>query len=563
MCKIMKKICFCIVMMQLCAVSVWAQSITLHSAVRNTPTNFIQENLVGEGVAIFNAEFQGSHGLINHNQIGTFEANGYTGFMMNSGVIMTTGNLEVAMGPNISGRMTSWVYPFFSDSLLMAVYACSVLDFDFVGRADTISFNYCFASEEYPEYVGSNFNDIFVFYVTGPDPETGEQVTRNIAIVPGSQTAEHPEGIPVAINSVNGVDLPNCYNPEYHSEYSQYYRDVEPGNPYLQFDGHTTKLLAGMRIIPCALYHMHISVCNVSDNELDSGVFLEQNSMKSQSSVLTYNSTGHELISLECARPIRLAMNRFGLEEIHARVSFGGTAVEGVDFECTTADGAPVHSADLFTISQEKPYFLINPLSGTALLDKTLDITLNVGVCPEFPTLVTNERLHCEFGSTPSLSVLDTMFEAEQVVSRMGVRLESGVADFEWFPKDGLVNPYSQVTGCNIRQSCDYICVAYDRYGCSVDTAHVHVQINNPVAIDKSEELPQVKIYPNPASQKVAVSAEGLCGIDVYSIAGKRVKTLAVQEENCVMDISSLPAGVYVIYVYVKNGFSAHKLIVK
>ncbi len=45
---------------------------------------------------------------------------------------------------------------------------------------------YVFASEEYPEYVGSSFNDVMAVFVDG----------QNCALVPGSQT-------PVSINTVN------------------------------------------------------------------------------------------------------------------------------------------------------------------------------------------------------------------------------------------------------------------------------------------------------------------------------------------------------------------------
>lgn len=67
------------------------------------------------------------------------------------------------------------------------------MEFDFVPATDNISFNYVFGSEEYPEYVCSQFNDVFAFFISGP----GIVGLQNIAIVQGTAN------MPVAINSVN------------------------------------------------------------------------------------------------------------------------------------------------------------------------------------------------------------------------------------------------------------------------------------------------------------------------------------------------------------------------
>lgn len=50
----------------------------------------------------------------------------------------------------------------------------------------TLVVRYAFGSEEYPEYVGSQFNDVMAVFVNG----------KNCALVPGTTT-------PVAINSIN------------------------------------------------------------------------------------------------------------------------------------------------------------------------------------------------------------------------------------------------------------------------------------------------------------------------------------------------------------------------
>lgn len=90
---------------------------------------------------------------------------------------MTTGNISVAPGPNNNGSSSSQNSQGIPDAQLSAIAnsnlgsnGASVLEFDFVSISGTVSFEYVFASEEYPEYACSSFNDVFAFFVTGPDP---------------------------------------------------------------------------------------------------------------------------------------------------------------------------------------------------------------------------------------------------------------------------------------------------------------------------------------------------------------------------------------------------------
>jgi hypothetical protein len=39
---------------------------------------------------------------------------------------------------------------------------------DIVPSVDTLFFIYSFGSEEYTEWVGSPYNDVFAFYISGP-----------------------------------------------------------------------------------------------------------------------------------------------------------------------------------------------------------------------------------------------------------------------------------------------------------------------------------------------------------------------------------------------------------
>jgi hypothetical protein len=132
-----------------------------------------------------------------------------------------------------------------------------------VSQVDTLCFIYRFGSEEYPEYVCSQFNDIFAFFVDGP----GYAPNTNIALVPG-------DTLPVAINNVNSGNL-TC--PPSHEEFYVDYAGLF--GQHVAYDGLTTTLPAKFTVQPGASYHVKIALADVADYIFDSGVFLSINSL--------------------------------------------------------------------------------------------------------------------------------------------------------------------------------------------------------------------------------------------------------------------------------------------
>jgi len=154
------------------------------------------------------------------------------------GVLLTTGSILNAPGPNNSGSATG-------------SGTQSSISFSFVANSPGISWNYVFGSEEYEEYVNSSFNDFFSLSVNG----------ANIALIPGTSD-------PVAINSVN-----QFLNTEY-------YRSNENGAIDLQYDGLTTVLQASIGgLEPGETYNISFLISDVGDSAFDSGVFIESGSV--------------------------------------------------------------------------------------------------------------------------------------------------------------------------------------------------------------------------------------------------------------------------------------------
>ena len=128
----------------------------------------------------------------------------------------------------------------------------AVLEFDITVTGDSLDFKYVFGSEEYPEFVGTGFNDVFGFFISGP----GNPTPYNIAMIPDTT-------IPVAINNVNE---------NFNSEY--YVPNDQLGGTDIVYDGLTTLLPASFVAVPGETYHVKIAVADVSDAIFDSGVFI-------------------------------------------------------------------------------------------------------------------------------------------------------------------------------------------------------------------------------------------------------------------------------------------------
>ena len=273
-------------------VTLFAQgnNVTVQSLMGTHVDTILKYHLAGEGVELSNGKFNNVQGIVNDNQIGTFNRNNYTQFPFATGLVMTTGAVTVAAGPNNqtgastpTGNYTDATLQQYATNTLNN---CAALDFDFLAYADTFAFNYVFGSEEYPSFVCASYNDIFIFLLTGPDPVTGVTTTKNVAVIPGTVTATNPQGLPVSINTVNGGSSggsgPDCYS----ATYSAYYIANPANSNGVQYNGMTVQLTAEGKILACETYNMHLAIGNVGDNAYDSGVFLEGKSF--QSSVETH-----------------------------------------------------------------------------------------------------------------------------------------------------------------------------------------------------------------------------------------------------------------------------------
>ncbi|MEZ5083374.1 MAG: choice-of-anchor L domain-containing protein [Bacteroidales bacterium] len=236
-----------------------------------TPQDMV-ENIVGDGIIYDNVQFQGADPMR-----GIFTNGSTTNLGINSGIFLCSGSGYLIPGPNYQtaagSNMGLGGHPSLDAITTATTYDAAVLSFDFVPESDTLKFKYVFGSEEYNEWVFSTFNDVFGYFVTGPNPFGGSYDDKNVAIVPGTANTT------VTINNVNNGYSPGGVVPTGPCTNCDYYADNTNGLT-LEYDGNTTVLTAWLLVVPCETYSIKIGVADAGDYNYDSGVFIEENSFE-------------------------------------------------------------------------------------------------------------------------------------------------------------------------------------------------------------------------------------------------------------------------------------------
>jgi hypothetical protein len=245
-----------------------------------TPLQLAQM-LVPPCVTLTNVVYTGAYAAC-----GSFGGGNGCGLPLDSGVILATGDITNAIGPNnLSGATT----PFGIagdpdlDNLVGRGHTldAAVLEFDIVStNTMALGFQYVFASEEYPEWIGP-FNDPMAIFVSTNSTATNWINTNNIALVPGN-------GLAVSVNTINGGCAVSSGGGQIPSSDPQYYVDnhdpvysalapyAEPAPVFnIQYDGMTVLLWAQAQIAANVTNHIKIAIADYGDDLYDSAVFLK------------------------------------------------------------------------------------------------------------------------------------------------------------------------------------------------------------------------------------------------------------------------------------------------
>lgn len=294
---------------------------TLNVSSSITPEQMVQDILIGGGVVTSNITYSGAS-----MSRGKF-CGGPGNIGIENGILLTSGNVTIAPGPNNNDGAGSnsgqGGDPDLTDIANVSTFDACVLEFDFIPQSTIVSFRYVFGSEEYHEYV-DQFNDAFGFFISGPGisgPYSNN--SKNIALIPLTD-------IPVTINTVNCGNPYNCFE---NCDACQFF--VNNTHHFTQYDAFTKVLSAWATVIPCETYHIKLAIADGADHNFDSGVFLEAGSFSSVgiSNQLVYNEQDFDYLIEGCNNTqIKFQLSILPDADFYLPLTISGTAINGVDY---------------------------------------------------------------------------------------------------------------------------------------------------------------------------------------------------------------------------------------
>ena len=474
----------------------------------------VEDLFLANGIFVNNITFIGDSA-----QMGLLTGGNSVSLGVNEGLVLSTGYAtSVSNGNNMGSG--NWSTPLNVDLYALSgfpTYDLAQLDFDFVATGDSMTFQFVFGSSEYPEFVGTSFNDIFGFFVHGPGivgPYSNGAI--NIALVPGTNT-------PVSINTINADTNSTLYND-----------NSSLLIPNLFCDGYTVPMFASIgNLVVGETYHITLAISDVSDSALDSWVFLGGNSFQ-QFCTVNFLEEADDRGAQQCM-----------LSQVKADLDYtvfcGTITLENQSEVNMNVANAFYDMGDGNTITAHATdvYSYVTPGNYTVkLVQETIDGFTAKYTLGTFPIseIMPSEPFISQSGSIVSIDNYDPSWLVSWFVSVDG--------GFTYTELEGITTPSFDVTGIVSDGTFIYAGISNGCLNSSV--AQMVVGVN-----ELNENT--FSVYPQPADQEIFFSnVNELKSVKAFDATGK----LVMLENNVtnVLNVSTLSPGFYVLHVTNRNG---------
>ena len=416
-----------LLILTLTAISLHAQTLEISplSATPYTTQSIITDVLLGDGISISNLAYIGDSAAIGYFTQGEVYLN------MEEGMLLSNGSAEQANqigGYFASANNNSTAANNDPDIITItnfAVYDASKYLILLVPTYDTLTIRYVWASEEYPEYACSLFNDAFGIFISGPGIDGPyENNGINIAMLPDTNLA-------VSINNIHPENGNGCapFN-------EQYYNDNNYSVSPPVYDGFTTVFTAQVAVAPGQPYFLKLIIGDAGDGIFDSGVFLEAGSLSSHGVEYLTVSANYDEYIVEGCNSTELTFSTLvapDTADIPLNLSIIGSAENGTDYTFIDTSNVAI-PADTNSITISLQAFEDTIDEGT----ESIGIIYNKG--PNLVDTLFIEIRENPFDSLPELGNDTTICQQESI--QLDGHIENTTPDYqifyEWSPIDGL-----------------------------------------------------------------------------------------------------------------------------
>lgn len=217
--------------------------------------------IFGNGTVVTGATYTGAGGSSAIYSNATTLAPGVTPGHDGSGVILSTGNATSftnswgrANQSNSTSTNTSGPdnYGPFNDAVGAGTHDASMLTVDFIPTGDVMTMNFVFASDEYPEYSNTIYNDSVVVWING--------TAVPLSVGDGD----------TAVGNVNQSENVNLYHDNTSSQFNT------------EMDGFTVTLKLTIPVNAGVVNTIRIGIADVSDSAYDSNLLIATDSVQTQ-----------------------------------------------------------------------------------------------------------------------------------------------------------------------------------------------------------------------------------------------------------------------------------------
>jgi hypothetical protein len=472
----------------------------------------LQSNFLGNGIFISNVVL---NGVASPDTSGSFSAfeNANPALGITSGIVISTDHVNAFLG----GFEYNEVYDYQDADILQLLSDESPigelvsLEFDFIATGDSVSFKYVFSSLEYPEFVGTTFNDHFGFFISGPGidgPFSNNAV--NLAYIPNTN-------IPVSINSINNDSYSEYYN--VNTVGFEVYETGIPG-----FDAYTDVMHACIgQLVVGETYHIKLAVADIWDSALGSHVFLSGESFEQYCSANTGGANGIQTQSCMLCR-------------LEARVDY--------TFDCGTISLS--NSSDI-NMNVTNCYYRMGDGNTVSACDADAVYTF------ENPGNYDIQLVY-EMNGFESVFFIDDLLISEFPPVTPIISYDNGTftltnhdanSSIQWTLNGQPVDGANEVT-FTPTESGAYAVVVNN--GCPSISENLSV-----VSVGQELELVEMLVYPNPSNGVANINAPATCDrVEVLDATGRLVENIRLNGSQFLQ--MQLPSGFYLIRALNQNG---------